>query len=64
MAAPSDHSPTANTDFVVSDHRVPDEFVGQFQDSSAVDDARELRRCLADSGYVFLRGVLDKDDDT
>ena len=47
---------------MVSGHRVPDEFVGQFQDSSAVDDARELRRRLADSGYVFLRGVLDKDE--
>ncbi len=62
MAATSDHYPKANRDFVVSGHRVPEEFVGQFQDSSAVDDARELRRRLADSGYVFLRDVLDKDE--
>ncbi len=47
---------------MVRGHRVPDEFIGQFRDSSAVDDARELRRRLADSGYVFLRGVIDKDE--
>jgi len=47
--------------FVVRGCRVPDECVGQFRDSSA-GNARELRRHLADSGYVFLRGVLDKDE--
>ncbi len=49
-------------DFVIGGHRVPGEFVGQLKDSSAIDDARELRRRLADNGYVFLRGVLDKDE--
>ena len=50
----------ANNDFVIGGRRVPCELVGPFQDSSAVNDSRELRRCLADDGYVFLRGVLDK----
>ena len=62
MATTSNCSPAGSGDFVIRGHRVPDEFVGQFRNSSDVDNARELRRRLADSGYVFLRGVLDKDE--
>ena len=62
MDAKSDRSPTASRGFVVRGHRVPDELVGQFRDTSATDDARELRRHLSDYGYVFLRGVLNKDE--
>ena len=61
MVDTSYRSPTASRVFVVRGHRVPDELVGQFQDSSAFD-AGELRQRLDDSGYVFLRGVLDKEE--
>jgi len=50
----------ANNDFVIGGRRVPCELVGPFQECSAVNDSRELRRRLAADGYVFLRGVLDK----
>jgi ectoine hydroxylase-related dioxygenase (phytanoyl-CoA dioxygenase family) len=51
----------ANNGFMVRGCRVPDESVGQFRDRSA-ESARQWRQYLADSGYVFLRGVLDKDE--
>lgn len=62
MATTSDCSPATNGKFLFRGHPVPDELVGQFQDSSDVDDPRQLQRRLADSGYVFLRGMLDKDE--
>ncbi len=55
-------SPTASLDLMIRGRRVPDELVGQFHESSAVEDACELRRRLAVSGYVLLRDVLDKDE--
>jgi len=51
----------ASSGFFVKSRQVPDECTGQFRDSST-GDASEWRRHLADSGYVFLRGVLDKDE--
>ena len=62
MADTSHRSVTTNSGFVVRGQRVPDEFTGQFQVSLAHSDPRELRERLADSGYVFLRGVLDRDE--
>ena len=49
-------------DVVLSGQRVPDECVGQFRDSTTVEDARELRRRLDEAGYVFLRDQLDRDE--
>ncbi len=49
-------------DLVIGGHPIPDEFIGQLEDSSAIDDARELRGRLANSGYVFLRGALDQEE--
>lgn len=47
--------------FELGGRKVPDELVGQFRDSSDGGDV-ELRRRLADDGYVFLRGVVDPTD--
>ena len=50
-------------DCVVQDHPVPDELVGCFRDSTAdLNNGGELPRRLDDEGYVFLRGVVDRDE--
>ena len=50
-----------NRGFLVRGCQVPDEHLGKFRDSSA-GDAHQWRTHLADNGYVFLRGVLDRDE--
>lgn len=52
----------ADGGLVFRNHRLPDDLVGQLQDSSPVLDERTLRRRLVASGYVFLRGVLGEDE--
>jgi len=61
MTATNNRSTMING-YVVKGQQVPDDFIGSFRDSTDVNEARELQKRLAASGYVFLRGVLDKDE--
>ena len=54
------HRPFATSGFVIRGQKIPDRFVGEFQDSSGIDDPHQLQLRLADDGYIFLRGVLDQ----
>ncbi|MBI3864731.1 MAG: hypothetical protein HY290_22870, partial [Planctomycetia bacterium] len=47
---------------ITQKHAVPDDRVGPLADATdcAADPAR-LRHAFAEHGYVFLRGVLDRD---
>ena len=46
---------------VVQNRPVPEQLMGQFRESSTeVSSGPELRRRLAEDGYVFLRGVLEE----
>jgi phytanoyl-CoA dioxygenase PhyH len=58
-SSPSDPGPAAGRCWTQG-RSIPDALVGELSDSSAVvQDGGELRRRLADDGYVLLRGVLD-----
>ena len=47
---------------MVKGRPVPEELVGELRDSAAlIDDPAALRRRLQEDGYLFLRGVLDRD---
>ena len=49
--------------FIAQGTAVPDELIGPLRDSSAFrQDGAELSKRLADDGYVFLRGVVDRED--
>jgi hypothetical protein len=46
----------------VQGREVPEDLVGELADSARLlDDPAALRRRLAEDGYLFLRGVLDRD---
>ncbi len=62
MAVTNDCSPAVSHGCVVGGRQVPNELIGELQDSSSVNDARELQRRLADDGYILLRGGLDKSE--
>jgi len=47
---------------IVQGREVPEDLVGELADSARLlDDPAALRRRLAEDGYLFLRGVLDRD---
>jgi len=47
---------------IVQGREVPEDLVGELADSARLlDDPAVLRRRLAEDGYLFLRGVLDRD---
>ena len=42
---------------------IPSDLIGPLNECRAgLDEEAELRRCLDEDGYVFLRGVLNTDD--
>ena len=50
-------------DCIIQQLPIPDELIGPLKECRAgLDEEAELRRCLHDDGYVFLRGVLKTDD--
>ena len=47
---------------VVGGREVPQELIGELRDSaSLLEQPVSLRARLAEDGYLFLRGVLDRD---
>lgn len=50
---------TANISRVLNGHVLSAEVSGQYEDSSNVADPGELQRRLIDTGYLFLRDVVD-----